>query len=130
VPAGACTLRTCGEDPNLTPWKLARYTALLYLLGFSLIRCGQFRSQDFWPKVEQGNTPWDQLGVFLFCLKNGTLIRPRRQVSLLDCSPHAIPRNRFVQVRSLWRRLYGEAGSGREIPVTTYLTLGPATGFV
>jgi hypothetical protein len=70
-----------------------------------------------WPKAELGSTHGIGLGVF-YSVLNGTLIKTRVDKVRygLFCSW-----NRFVQVGVYgggW--IYGGAGSGHEIPVTTY----------
>jgi hypothetical protein len=45
----------------------------------------------------------------LFCLQNGTLIRPASTRFVIDCSRTPVPRNRFVQVGAM-----EEAGSMEE----------------
>jgi hypothetical protein len=70
----------------------------------------------------------DRLSVFYSVLQNGTLIRPRRQGSLLDCS-HAcsaesdLCRSESMEAGSL------EAGSGHEDSSHNILTLD-ALGFL
>jgi hypothetical protein len=80
---------------------------------------GQFRSQDFGLKLNWEAPMGSDLVYSILSPEWNADKDPRRQDSLLDCSRTPVPRNRFVQVRSM------EAGSMEadldyEIPVTTY----------
>jgi hypothetical protein len=54
----------------------------------------------------------------LFCLQNGTLIRPASRF-VIDCSRTPVPWNRFVQVGVYGGRIMEEADLVMRIPVTT-----------
>jgi hypothetical protein len=57
---------------------------------------GRVSLSGLWPKAELGSTR-DRTWCILFCLQNGTLIRPASTRFVIDCSRTPVP-NRFVQV--------------------------------
>jgi hypothetical protein len=57
----------------------------------------EFRSQDFGLKLNW-EAPWDRTWCILFCLQNGTLIRPASTRFVIGLQSHACSWNRFVQV--------------------------------
>jgi hypothetical protein len=90
----------------------APHAARLYNLGVD-----SFALSGLWPKAELGNTHGIRTWCILFCLQNGTLIRPASiSGSLLDCSRTPVP-GIVVQVRSMEEEAGSmeEAGSGHEI---------------
>jgi hypothetical protein len=71
---GACTHACIAARLRVIPWKLA-CTAVLLAVQSSV---DEFRSQDFGLKLNW--EAWDQTWCILFCLQNGTLIRPASRV--------------------------------------------------
>jgi hypothetical protein len=84
----------------------------------------EFRSQDFGPKLNW-EAPMGSDLCILFCLQNGTLIRPASTRFVIDCSRTPVPRNPVqVGVYGGVRRL---EGGGHEDSSHNILTL---IGFV
>jgi hypothetical protein len=94
VPAGACT-HACIAAAQGDTMEACVHRMLYRSAVQSSV--DEFRSQDFGPKAELGSTHGIGLGI-LFCLQNGTLIRPASTRFVIDCSRTPVPRNRFVQV--------------------------------
>jgi hypothetical protein len=64
-------MHTCGEAQGDTMGLRAPHAVLLAVQS----SVDEFRSQDFGLKLNWKH-PWDQTWCILFCLQNGTLIRP------------------------------------------------------
>jgi hypothetical protein len=79
----------------------------------------EFRSQDFGLKLNW-EAPMGSDWCILFCLQNGTLTRP----VVIGLQSHACS-GIDVQVESMRRQIYGEAGSGHEDSSHNILTLMP-----
>jgi hypothetical protein len=76
----------------------------------------EFRSQDFGLKLN-----WEAWDGRLFCLQNGTLIRPASTRFVIGLQSHACSVESICAGRSLWRRLdIEELDLVMRIPVTTY----------
>jgi hypothetical protein len=99
----------CGEA-QVIPWKLVHRMLYCSAVQSSV---DEFRSQDFGLKLNW-EAPMGSDLCILFCLQNGTLIRPASTRFVIDCSRTPVPRNRFVQVGVYGGGWIYEAGSGHE----------------
>jgi hypothetical protein len=96
--ASGCFHACIAARLRVIPWKLAHRMLYCSAVQSSV---DEFLS-GLWPKAELGSTMGSDLCI-LFCLQNGTLIRPASTRFVIGLQSHACSAESICAGRSLWR---------------------------